>query len=118
MSDGKGQSLLHLPESFHHGLLAAPQYRHSLTPACGDIHQLQGMYVVACRCRSAVVHQVSLEAARYTNVPPQPTHGHFSQQLIRWLRPAPRELRGILLETLQKPLYRGTADRSQFLLYR
>gem|GEM_PF-5246423 len=86
-----------------------------LPPAGGNIHHLQGVYVLTFGTQSTVVHQVHFEMSGLVFIPIHAPHGNQDSQPGRWrCHPLPMSnpLRS-LLRSGQTPSQAGDADPFQ-----
>lgn len=76
MEKREGKPIKDPLETRLHRRLPASQDCGPFTPPRGDINQLQGMDILACRTFSAVMDQIDLERSRCRRLPRDASHRH------------------------------------------
>ena len=108
--DWEGQTGKHAPEAFLHAELATPEDGHSLTPAGGNINQLQGIDEVARGLWATMMDQIDLEVARLSLIPGNDAHGNGFGDAVGVLRSLARQARSIQREAREAALNAGDAN--------
>jgi len=111
----KGQSLGDVAEAIGHGDVAASEHSYPFTPACGDVDQLDAMYIVTLGAGAPVVDQVCLQVTRFCLLPGDTLHWDGLAGTVGLLGPSPRQAIVILANSFQDTTDCGGADRCQII---